>query len=469
MAESSGRAVGAVFEGSDGLVGRTVGRYRLVQKIGAGGMGSVYKAIHVEIADLVVAVKLLSQSLMDNESLRARFKDEAAICARLGEHSSHIVQIRDYGILEAVDLPYFTMEFLQGRSLQSAMYDGVPLDRALSFAQQICEGLGVAHAMAVVHRDLKPNNIFLIRDPRLGEKVKILDFGIAKFIKDAAVATVQGRAMTQGYLGTPQYSSPEQIRGREVDARSDLYSLGMILYELFSGVCPFVVEEQDFGSWYQLHTECAPSPMAVANPRRPVPAAIEQIILRCLEKDPRARPANTAEIIEQLQGNEIPHSPPPILERTQAPIPSLLSAEQITRLEKQLTHLLGPIAPTLVRHALTQTTKVSELVETLASQLPPAQREAFTQRALAQLASADTLPSLPPTRQGTVRTPTNIDPVFVQHCERELSLLVGPIAPILVQNVLKMPGIDKAQLVDQLAEQISDQVKATRFRQRLLS
>ncbi|MBC8122876.1 MAG: hypothetical protein H7Y22_13685 [Gemmatimonadaceae bacterium] len=210
--------------------------------------------------------------------------------------------------------------------------------------------------------------------------------------------------------------------------------------------------------------------MAVANPRRPVPAAIEQIILRCLEKDPRARPASTAEIIEQLHGSEIPAPSPPLSPgRTQAPTPSLLSAEQTTRLEKQLTHFLGPIAPTLVRHALTQATKVPELIETLASQLLPAQREAFTQRALAQLASADTLPSLPPTRptKTSTRTPPDIDPVFVQRCERELSLLVGPIAPILVQNALKTPGLNQTQLVEQLAELIGDRDKATRFRQQL--
>lgn len=436
-------------------------------------MGSVYKAVHIEIEDLVVAVKLLSQSLLADDGLRRRFRDEAAICARLGERSPHIVQIRDYGILEDLDLPYFTMEFLQGRSLQERIYERVPIELAISIAWQICEGLQVAHEAGIVHRDLKPGNIYLIRDPRLGEKVKILDFGIARIVQDAAVAA-QGRMATQGYLGTPQYSSPEQLRGQGVDGRSDIYSLGMILYELFAGVCPFAVEDQSFGTWYQIHTEALPSTMSAANPRALVPNAIEQVILRCLAKKPSERPASPLEIIEQLRtaverpetriAASLPLTRPPATGFVLAP-------EQLARLENQLAKLVGPIAPTLIRQALGSAANAGELVELLSAQLSESQRQAFSQKALAQLAATSTLPSLPPTATSLPPNPPSqpgVDPAFVQRCERELSLLVGPIATFLIQNALKGAPASPAHLVDRLAGEIGDERKAAQFRQKLL-
>ena len=285
----------------DTYLNRTVGRYQLVEKIGAGGMGSVYKGVHTEIPDLVVAIKLLAQSCVDNDALRQRFRDEASICARLGDRSPNIVQIRDYGILDELDLPYYAMEFLQGRDLEELIQPDahIELEQIVSIVQQLCEGLQVAHEQGVVHRDLKPSNIYLIPDAQRGERVKILDFGIAKFLRDAALA--QTGPLTQGYMGTPRYSSPEQLQGREIDLRSDLYSLGLILYELFSGAKPFAVEDDSFASWYRAHNEQSPRPMAQANPDRPVPAEIERIILKCLEKNPQDRPKNSLEISQQLE------------------------------------------------------------------------------------------------------------------------------------------------------------------------
>jgi serine/threonine protein kinase len=285
----------------DTFLNRTVGRYRLVEKIGAGGMGSVYKGVHTEIPDLVVAIKLLAQSCVDNDALRQRFRDEASICARLGDRSPNIVQIRDYGILDELDLPYYAMEYLQGRGLEEVIQldTQLPLEQAVSIVQQLCEGLNVAHEQGVIHRDLKPSNIYLIPDAQRGERVKVLDFGIAKFLRDAALA--QTGPLTQGYMGTPRYSSPEQLQGKEIDLRSDLYSLGLILYELFAGSPPFAVEDDSFVSWYRAHNELTPRPMAEANPKRSVPTDIEQIILKCLAKNPQDRPHNCLEISQQLE------------------------------------------------------------------------------------------------------------------------------------------------------------------------
>jgi serine/threonine protein kinase len=296
-------AVSQPFTRRDTFLNRTVGRYRLVEKIGAGGMGSVYKGVHTEIPDLVVAVKLLAQSCVDNDALRQRFRDEASICARLGDRSPNIVQIRDYGILDEdeLDLPYYAMEYLQGRGLEELIQldTELPLEQAVSIVQQLCEGLNVAHEQGVIHRDLKPSNIYLIPDAQRGERVKILDFGIAKFLRDAALA--QTGPLTQGYMGTPRYSSPEQLQGKEIDLRSDLYSLGLILYELFAGSQPFAVEDDSFVSWYRAHNELAPRPMAEANPKRSVPADVEQVILQCLAKNPQDRPHNSLEISQQLE------------------------------------------------------------------------------------------------------------------------------------------------------------------------
>ncbi len=297
----SSLAVSEPYARRDTFLNRTVGRYRLVEKIGAGGMGSVYKGVHTEIPDLVVAVKLLAQSCVDNDALRQRFRDEASICARLGDRSPNIVQIRDYGILDEFDLPYYAMEYLQGRDLDELIQLDIPwpLEQALSIVQQLCEGLNVAHEQGVIHRDLKPSNIYLIPDAQRGERVKVLDFGIAKFLRDAALA--QTGPLTQGYMGTPRYSSPEQLQGKEIDLRSDLYSLGLILYELFAGNPPFAVEDDSFVSWYRAHNELTPRAMAEANPHRSVPADIERIILQCLAKNPQDRPHDSLEISQQLE------------------------------------------------------------------------------------------------------------------------------------------------------------------------
>jgi serine/threonine protein kinase len=294
-------AVSQPYTRRDTFLNRTVGRYRLVEKIGAGGMGSVYKGVHTEIPDLVVAVKLLAQSCVDNDALRQRFRDEASICARLGDRSPNIVQIRDYGILDDLDLPYYAMEFLQGRDLDELIQTDTPLqlEQIVALVSQLCEGLNIAHEQGVIHRDLKPSNIYLIPDAQRGERVKILDFGIAKFLRDAALA--QTGPLTQGYMGTPRYSSPEQLQGKEIDLRSDLYSLGLILYELFAGSPPFAVEDDSFVSWYRAHNELAPRPMAEANPKRSVPVDIEQVILQCLAKNPQDRPRNSLEISQQLE------------------------------------------------------------------------------------------------------------------------------------------------------------------------
>ncbi len=283
----------------DRFIGRTVGQYRLIEKIGSGGMGTVYKGTHVEIPGLVVAVKLLKLNLVDDGSLRQRFRDEAAIIAQLGERSPNVVQIRDYGIFEEFDAPYYMMEFLKGHSLDSLSCSGqpIPLKRLIPLACQLCNGLHVAHTQGVIHRDLKPANIFLIPDPQLGERIKILDFGIAKLVSEAAAT-----GETVGYVGTPRYSSPEQFLGLQLNQRSDLFSLGVILYELFSNTQIHKADDESFASWYHIHTRMPP-PQRVPSrdPNHPMPPEAEEIVLRCLAKDPQERPSSALDVEKHLQ------------------------------------------------------------------------------------------------------------------------------------------------------------------------
>jgi eukaryotic-like serine/threonine-protein kinase len=430
----------------DPLLGRMVGRYRIVERIGAGGMGSVYKAIHEEIPELVSAVKVLSERAVADSDLRQRFRDEAAISARLGDRSPYIVQIRDYGILAELNLPYFAMEFLQGRTLDNLLFTATPLDKALTIANQICEGLRVAHAQSVVHRDLKPTNIFLIPDPPAGERVKILDFGIAKLISEAVEAK-SNRQATQGYLGTPHYSSPEQLRGEEVTPRSDIYSLGMILYELICGAMPFAMEDQGFYSWLQAHLERSPLPMGSK-----VPVHIEQTIQRCLAKDPQMRPASVLEVAQALQkGSSSSISRGETIASPQVMLPP----QEAENLQKRLALLVGPIAPTLIKKALSNARGVDHLMELLCENLPPEQRETFVQKAFSQ-----------PT---TVRSfaPSALPEEFIQRCEQELAQRLGPIARLLVQGALKNTAHSQESLIESLATQITDPTKAETFRNQL--
>ncbi|MBW4697822.1 MAG: serine/threonine protein kinase [Aphanocapsa lilacina HA4352-LM1] len=456
----------ASFQGRrDPLLGRTVGRYRLVEKIGVGGMGSVYRAVHVEIDDLTAAVKLLSQSLNTND-LRQRFRNEAAICARLSERSPYIVQIYDYGILDDLDLPYFTMEFLKGHALDDLAGSPLPLEQVVAIGVQLCEGLQVAHDLGVVHRDLKPGNIYLSGDPQSGWRVKILDFGIAKLVSEAMVYG-ERRQLTHGYLGTPRYSAPEQLRGEAVTVLSDVYGLGMILYELFSGTDPFVLADQSFNCWYHAHTERLPRSIAQASPYRAVPPAVERVVLACLQKDPRSRPAGMREI-GQLLRSAVQGEPSRPLRRdeTRLAFPLELNANQLDRLQKHLASLIGPIAPILVRQAQALAQDAQDLVERLAEQLPEKQRPSFSQKAMDLLGATPTRP--PATNPGAAPSPV-LDPNFVQRCERELAHFVGPIAARLVQVASQSSHLTQADLVDRLADQIGDPTKAAQFRRRFLS
>ncbi len=285
---------------SDPNIGRLLGkRYQLQELIGSGAMGRVYRAKDTLLGGVPVAVKFLSLSVQ-NEKMRLqdRFEREAKTCALLGQKSIHIVRVMDYG----VDETYYVMEYLQGHSLSNIIRkQQMPLPRFLSMARQIGLGLQCAHdgipvdgvICPIIHRDIKPSNMMVIQDPSFGELVKVLDFGIAKLI-------MSDSDHTKFYLGTLAYSSPEQIEGKELDSRSDIYSFGIMMFEMLTGKMPLQPSTNTFGAWYKAHTFEKPRALAETSPNLSVPKQLEDVIMGCLAKKPSERPQSIKEIINIL-------------------------------------------------------------------------------------------------------------------------------------------------------------------------
>jgi serine/threonine protein kinase len=280
------------------MIGRSVGNYQITQLLGAGGMGSVYLAQHIGLGRRA-AVKVLHAEHAHNVQMVQRFFNEARAANATGHPG--IVEVWDFGNLPSGE-PYLMMEFLGGQTLAARMRQGPPLAvaQALDVADQAAAALGAAHAKGIIHRDLKPDNVFLIPDPQRAGRdlVKILDFGIAKLVAPPEAAT---RAVTRtgALLGTPLYMSPEQCRGtKELDQRSDVYSLGVLLYEMLAGVPPFVSDS--WGELVHMHIGVAPPPLRSRNPD--LPEALEQVVARTLAKDPEARFSSMAELQHALTG-----------------------------------------------------------------------------------------------------------------------------------------------------------------------
>lgn len=277
-------------------------RYQLRELIGSGAMGMVYLANDVLLGGVPVAVKFLSLSIQNEKMrLQERFELEAKTCALLGQKSIHIVRVMDYGVDEN-GTPFYVMEYLQGRSLSDIMRSQIlSLTRFLSLARQISLGLLCAHQgipvdgknYPIIHRDIKPSNILVIQDPSLGELAKVLDFGIAKLLQ------ADGN-QTKYYMGTFAYSSPEQMQGSELDNRSDIYSLGVMLFEMIAGMIPVQPNTDSFGGWYKAHHSQPPRSLHMVIPKFKVPPEVKDLVMSCLAKEPCDRPQSLSEVIQIL-------------------------------------------------------------------------------------------------------------------------------------------------------------------------
>ena len=222
---------------TDPLIGRVIdGRYRLEARLGTGGLGAVYRATQLRL-DRAIAVKVLHEQHAANEELRARFDREARSLAALSH--PNVIPVVDCGVDE--DTPYLVMELMEGKSLEEALTEGIDLERALHIAIEVASALAYTHERGIIHRDLKPGNIFLQETPDGREAVRVLDFGLAKFlVSNTADLTRAGMIM-----GTPGYIPPEQASGDRITPRTDIYSLGIVLFEMVTGSLPFEGETLD--------------------------------------------------------------------------------------------------------------------------------------------------------------------------------------------------------------------------------
>ena len=265
-----------------------IGEYRVLRKIGEGGMGSVYAAIQPVIGKRV-AIKVLAQHIASNPELVRRFVDEARAVNKIGH--PNIVDIFSFGWLPD-KRHYFAMEYLDGQSLADRFKRGpFQPDEARRLLRQICQALEAAHRQGIVHRDLKPDNIWIVQPQHGDSYAKLLDFGIAKLMGDADEGQ---RTQTGIVMGTPAYMSPEQCRGVDVGKGTDIYALGMILYEMFAGKLPF------HGSFAELITHHLVTVPDAPSRHRPMPRALDQLIMRCLDKDQAQRPQSAEELARLL-------------------------------------------------------------------------------------------------------------------------------------------------------------------------
>lgn len=316
-----------------------INRYQIETLIGVGSMGKVYRASDTLLGGVPVAVKFLARTLL-NQKMKLRFAHEARTGAQLGQKSIHIVRVIDYGV-NAEEVPFYVMEYLAGQSLSDLLPEGgLPLPQFLTLARHICLGLQCAHQgiyvdgelCPIIHRDIKPTNVLVVQDPAVDELAKILDFGIASFVADDHAFAHQ----TQSFMGTLAYCSPEQIEGRLLDGRSDIYSLGVTMFEMLTGQIPLQAENNTIGSWYKAHQFQRPRALAAASSGRKFPKELEALIMGCLAKSPADRPQSMAEILQALGSTQqvettwqsasttlVPSSQTPKVPRPQNPVQSV--------------------------------------------------------------------------------------------------------------------------------------------------
>jgi serine/threonine protein kinase len=266
------------------------GSYRIDEFLGRGAIGAVFGGMHLRL-ERRVAIKFVDPTLVDDQEIRARFKREAKICAQIG--SSHAVEVFDYGVGED-GAPYLVMERLVGEDLHHKLLrEGpVPVDRALRIAKQVCRALGAAHGNGIVHRDLKPENVFLV--DRDGEKefVKVVDFGLSTFVQsDDTRLTRAGQS-----VGTPLYMAPEQAGAHAFDARVDVYSLGVLIFEMTTGRLPF--EANTLQALLVALATQPPRSIRQYNPRLPI--ELDDLVLRFIARDPRVRPKTAAAALAEI-------------------------------------------------------------------------------------------------------------------------------------------------------------------------
>src|SRR6266849_2297828 len=290
---SSRSRVGSGLNVSGGLEpGMDFGpRFRIEQMLGAGGMGKVYKAFDKDLSR-TVALKTLLPELVSDYLLTQRFKQELLLASKISHRN--ILRIHDLGEVDGVK--FISMAFIEGKDLNQLLKEEqpFPLERSLKIARQLCEALDAAHSEGVVHRDFKPQNVLVGNN----DQVYVSDFGLATSLETAKM----GMTRTGAVMGTPRYMSPEQVEGKEVDSRCDLYALGLVLYEMVTGATPFSGES----TWQLMYqrVQVMPKDVKLVNPA--LPDYVARVIMHCLEKEPANRYQSAKEILADLDAGRSP-------------------------------------------------------------------------------------------------------------------------------------------------------------------
>jgi len=290
-------------------------RYEILGEAGHGSMGNVYKARDRETRE-IVALKLLKPEIASDQAMMDRFKNELLFARKITH--KNVCRVHEFNRIGGI--AYTSMEFVEGESLRSVLnrFGGLPVRKALDLAQQICSGLQEAHAQGIVHRDLKPENVMVDAQGN----VKIMDFGIARSME-------AGTRLTGSMVGTPAYMAPEQVAGKPVDYRTDVYSLGLILYEVFTGTPAFHAENAVAVALKQMR-ESAPPPHEI---EPTIPAAVERAVMKCLEKEPVKRFQSVADLKNALKGSASTPSQSPAA-------PAISAAEQSRQRASAASHPL---------------------------------------------------------------------------------------------------------------------------------
>ncbi len=416
-----------------------IGRYIVQSTLGRGAMGVIYKA-HDPVIDRTIAIKLVHADLLDGTDRTeyvARFQAEARAAGRCSH--PNVVAVYDFAMHG--ENPYLAMEFIDGVTLSQVEKNGrrFSIPEIIDLMGQMLDGLGAAHALGVVHRDIKPANVMLTA---LG-RVKVTDFGISRI--DTSVLTDAGEI-----LGTPSYMSPEQCRGEAVDARSDLFSAGVVLYELVTGHKPFTGSSQH-ELWRKLLDQAPPDPEQF---RSDAPGFLLEVIRRSLAKQPGDRFASAREMAAALRGT--PFTPGLEVDLTvidtQANRVSddpVLDSLQISTIERQLARIVGPIATVMVRRAARTADSVQTLCRMLASGIEQDDRRAQFHKDVLDIMDQTGRTGL------TTSKRTALSEAEMEQAQRALTRCMGPIARILVKR--NATGcVNAHQLWQRLAEQIEN-------------
>ncbi|HEV2289300.1 MAG TPA: protein kinase [Candidatus Acidoferrales bacterium] len=304
-------------------------RYDILSEAGHGNMGNVYKARDRETGE-IVALKLIKPEIASDQAMMERFKNELLFARRITH--KNVCRVYDFNRIGGV--AYTSMEFVEGESLRSVLnrFGGLPVRKGIDLATQICSGLKEAHAQGIVHRDLKPENVMIDKQGN----VKIMDFGIARSME-------AGTRLTGAMIGTPAYMAPEQVAGKPVDYRTDIYSLGLMLYEMFTGSETFHADTAVAVAVKQMQE--APRPPHEIDPN--IPVFIERAILKCLEKDPAKRFQSIGELETALRATRVTGATPASAVAA-IPVAAAVAATPMSGLVKHSTAATVAVAGTLL-------------------------------------------------------------------------------------------------------------------------